>query len=74
MILDDKKYVSGEDIVQKLGISREAISKNIKALKDNYQITLSSNLRVDYLEEKLDLVKIDDLAKAFKNVNYFFTL
>ncbi|MBK2114445.1 HTH domain-containing protein, partial [Francisella orientalis] len=37
--LDDEKYVSGEDIAQKLGISRAAISKNIKALKDNYQIT-----------------------------------
>ncbi|AJI70179.1 hypothetical protein DR79_327 [Francisella tularensis] len=33
--LDDEKYVSGEDIAQKLGISRAAISKNIKALKDS---------------------------------------
>lgn len=46
--LDDEKYVSGEDIAQKLGISRAAISKNIKALKDNYQITVSSNSRVGY--------------------------
>ena len=57
----------GEDIAKKLGISRAAISKNIKALKDSYQITVSSNSRIGYLlEEKLDLIKVDDLAKAFK--------
>ncbi|MDE4949250.1 HTH domain-containing protein, partial [Francisella tularensis subsp. holarctica] len=33
--LDDEKYVIGDDIAQKLGISIEAISKNIKALKDS---------------------------------------
>lgn len=63
--LDDKKYVSSEDIAQKLGISRAAILKNIKTLKDDYQIIVSSNSRVGYLlEEKLDIIKIDDLAKA----------
>lgn len=73
--LDDKKYVSGEDIAQKLGISRAAISKNIKTLKDDYQIIVSSNSRVGYLlEEKLDLIKVDDLAKAFKNINYFYSV
>lgn len=50
--LDDEKYVIGEDIAQKLGISRAAISKNIKALKDSYQITVSSNSRVGYRLQK----------------------
>ncbi|AHH46643.1 biotin synthetase BirA [Francisella tularensis subsp. holarctica PHIT-FT049] len=73
--LDDEKYVSGEDIAQKLGISRAAISKNIKALKDSYQITVSSNSRVGYrLQEKLDLIKVDELAKFFKNINYFYSV
>lgn len=73
--LDDKKYVSGEDIAQKLGISRAAISKNIKALKDNYQIIVSSNSRVGYrLQEKLDLIKVDELAKVFNSINYFYSI
>ena len=73
--LDDEKYVSGEDIAQKLGISRAAISKNIKALKENYQIIVSSNSRVGYrLQEKLDLIKVDELAKIFNNINYFYSI
>ncbi|APC91572.1 MULTISPECIES: biotin--[acetyl-CoA-carboxylase] ligase [Francisella] len=73
--LDDKKYVSGESIAQKLGISRAAVSKNIKALKDNYQINVYSNPKVGYLlEEKLDLIKVDELTKVFENVNYFYSI
>ncbi|WP_150467367.1 biotin--[acetyl-CoA-carboxylase] ligase [Francisella sp. SYW-9] len=73
--LDDQKYVSGQDIADNLGISRAAISKNIKALKDNYQIDIFSNSKVGYiLDEKLDLIKLDELKKVFKNVNYFYSI
>ncbi|MDE4978437.1 HTH domain-containing protein, partial [Francisella tularensis subsp. holarctica] len=54
-ILDDEKFVIGEDIAQILGISRAAISINIKALKHIYQRTVSSNSRVGYrLQKKFD--------------------
>lgn len=73
--LDDKKYVSGQDIADNLGISRAAISKNIKSLKDNYQIEIFSNSKIGYiLDEKLDLIKQDELEKAFQNVNYFYSI
>ena len=73
--LDDKKYVSGQDIANNLGISRAAISKNIKALKDNYQIDIFSNSKIGYiLDEKLDLIKLDEVKKVFKNVNYFYSI
>ncbi|MED7818857.1 MULTISPECIES: biotin--[acetyl-CoA-carboxylase] ligase [unclassified Francisella] len=73
--LDDKKYVSGQDIADNLGISRAAISKNIKSLKDNYQIDIFSNSKIGYLlDEKLDLINQDELEKDFKNVNYFYSI
>ncbi|BCD91130.1 bifunctional ligase/repressor BirA [Francisella halioticida] len=73
--LDDQKYVSGQDIADNLGISRAAISKNIKALRDNYQIRIFSNSKIGYLlDEKFDLIKLDELKKVFKNVNYFYSI
>ncbi|MED7788724.1 biotin--[acetyl-CoA-carboxylase] ligase [Francisella sp. 19X1-34] len=73
--LNDQKYVSGQDIADDLGISRAAISKNIKALKNNYQIDIFSNSKIGYiLDEKLDLIKLSELEKIFKNVNYFYSI
>ncbi|APC96214.1 biotin--[acetyl-CoA-carboxylase] ligase [Francisella frigiditurris] len=73
--LDDQKYISGTDIGNKLGISRAAVSKNIKKLKDTYKINILSNPRVGYLlEEKLDIIDKDKLNKKFKNIEYFYTI
>ena len=73
--LDDKKYVSGQNIADSLGISRAAISKNIKALIDNYQIEILSNPKKGYIpSEKIDLLKLSELEKAFENVNYFYSI
>lgn len=69
--LDDKKYVSGK-YCPKIRYIEQLFQKNIKTLKDNYQIIVSSNSRIGYLlEKRLDLIKVDDLAKAFKNIKYF---
>lgn len=73
--LDDQKYVSGQDIANALGVSRAAVSKNIKGLKDNYHITILSNPKIGYLlDEKLDLIKFDELEKNFKNIKYFYSI
>ncbi|KEI35776.1 biotin-protein ligase [Francisella sp. W12-1067] len=73
--LSDKEYVSGEGIGNKLGITRAAVSKNIKKLKDKYKMNIFSNPKIGYLlEEKLDLIDVNKIEKVFDKVIYFYSI
>ncbi|QLE79319.1 biotin--[acetyl-CoA-carboxylase] ligase [Francisella sp. Scap27] len=73
--LKSDEYISGAEIGEKLNISRAAISKNIKLLNDKYQLEILSSTKKGYLlQEKLDLLDIDNIIEKYKNVIYFHSI
>ena len=74
-LLSDDKYTSGEYIGSILGISRAAVSKQIKKLKDSFGLKVISNTKTGYiLEEKVDVIDIYNLNKSFDNIVYLDTV
>ncbi|MBN2259336.1 MAG: biotin--[acetyl-CoA-carboxylase] ligase [Clostridiales bacterium] len=73
-----KEYISGEELSRQLGISRTAVWKHIKNLKQaGYSIESKSGLGYCYVDgieqmnkEELQII-IHELGDFFKNVEYF---
>ena len=74
-LLSDDKYTSGEYIGSVLGISRAAVSKQIKKLKDSFGLKITSNTKTGYiLQNKIDVLDIIQIKKSFGCVVYLDTV
>ncbi len=63
MLREDKGYVSGEEISRRLGISRTAVWKSIKALREyGYHITSSTN-KGYHLEKDTDILEVSVISR-----------